>query len=190
MNSSIHDVTQFQFSSEVRLFIDTNVWILLHAPSYRADSRVLVYTEAWRRALAAGSQVFATPYLVAEFVKAYSINAWRTRPEKKIHPEYKQFRSNPEVFGQVAIEIDDAIQEMKKHVHFEPDGIEIEHLVDLLPQYGDGRADFTDLLFAHSCHKNNWTLVTDDADYAGIEVNLLTANRTLLSRSTGIVEQR
>lgn len=183
--SSILDVARYQFSRDDRLFIDTNIWILIHAPSYRPDSRILVYTEAWRRALNAGAQVFATPNSLAEFVKAYSIGAWRTRPDKKAFPEYKQFRSNTESFGRVVIEIDDAIQEMKKHVTFEADGIEIEYLIDLLPRYGEGRADFTDLLFAHMCYRNNWTLVTDDADYVGIEVNLLTANRTLLSRSIG-----
>lgn len=51
----------------------------------------------------------------------------------------------------------------------------------LLNRYQKGKADFNDLILTQLCKRQGFTLVTDDVDFRGSELKILTGNRRLLT---------
>ena len=52
---------------------------------------------------------------------------------------------------------------------------------DLLDDYAVGGFDFNDQVIAQLCKDKGLTLITNDGDFKGQDVTILTANRRLLS---------
>lgn len=51
-----------------------------------------------------------------------------------------------------------------------------------LDDYAKGRRDFNDRVLAYLCKRERLTLVTDDADFGGSDITILTANQSVLDR--------
>ena len=51
---------------------------------------------------------------------------------------------------------------------------------DLMDEYAQGGADFNDQVIRNLCRSRNLTLITDDRDFNGQGISILTANRRLL----------
>ena len=51
----------------------------------------------------------------------------------------------------------------------------------LTAEYGNGGIDFNDQVIREACKRNGLKLVTDDGDFAGQGIPILTANRRLLN---------
>lgn len=52
----------------------------------------------------------------------------------------------------------------------------------LYRQFDGGRADFNDLALSELCRRQNLKLVTDDGDFKGHDLTILTENHRLFSR--------
>jgi hypothetical protein len=50
----------------------------------------------------------------------------------------------------------------------------------LIDDYGDGKSDFNDLVLVELCKSKALKLVTDDGDFKGKDITILTANKKLL----------
>jgi predicted nuclease of predicted toxin-antitoxin system len=51
----------------------------------------------------------------------------------------------------------------------------------LLGRYEVGKADFNDQILAQLCRREELTLITDDGDFRGSGLKIVTANRRLLT---------
>ena len=51
---------------------------------------------------------------------------------------------------------------------------------DMLNVYGTGETDFNDQVIAWLCKREGLTLITNDSDFKGQEISILTANQRLL----------
>jgi predicted nuclease of predicted toxin-antitoxin system len=49
-----------------------------------------------------------------------------------------------------------------------------------MTDYESGNADFNDQIIAELCRKKQLTLITDDGDFHGQDIAILTANKRLL----------
>jgi len=50
----------------------------------------------------------------------------------------------------------------------------------LLVQYEEGDSDFNDQVLVEICKSKDLTLITHDADFKAVDINILTANKKLL----------
>lgn len=176
MNSS-QAVATYNFSPEDQLLLDTNIWMLVYGPQKPGDARVATYSQALANILAANSRIYIDVLIISEFLNTYARLKWNVLG--KPLGDFKQFRKSAN-FKPIAREIAADLKRVLKHCsRIENDfaALDIEGLVD---EYAAGDADFNDQVLADLCRKRGLTLVTDDGDFGGRGVTLVTANRRLL----------
>ena len=98
-NSAV-DVASHVFRRDEQLFLDANVWLLVHGLHGSSGRRVTTYSSALRRILEARCRI----HVVSEFINSYSRLKWRQTGTRK---EFKEFR-NSEEFKRVARDVADS----------------------------------------------------------------------------------
>ena len=169
-------VGDYDFQPEDELFLDANIWLFIYGSQNPGDARMRVYSSAFRRILEAGSRIYIDVLIVSEFINAYARLQWQIRaPDSR----FKAFRNGPD-FREVAQEIADNVRRVLSHCsriesHF--DTLDADELMD---EYAQGGADFNDQVIRNLCRSRNLKLITDDRDFNGQGISILTANRRLL----------
>lgn len=174
--SSAVDVADHVFRGDEQLFVDANVWLLVHGLHGSRGRRVTTYSSALRRILEANCRIHVDVLVVSEFINTYSRLKWRQTGTRK---EFKEFR-NSEEFKQVARDIADSVGRVVglcSRVETSFGALDLKRLLD---EYATGRTDFNDQMIRELCRSRNLTLVTDDGDFGAQGIRVLTANRRLL----------
>lgn len=174
-NSAV-DVANHVFRKNEQLFLDANVWLLVHGLHGSRGRRVTTYSSALRRILEAKCRIHADVLVVSEFINTYSRLKWRQTGTRK---EFKNFR-NSEEFKQVAREVADSVGRVMDLCSRVESGFGALDVKGLFHEYAAGQADFNDQMIRELCRSRNLTLVTDDADFGTQGIRVLTANRRLL----------
>ncbi|MCZ7667864.1 MAG: hypothetical protein M5U34_11985 [Chloroflexi bacterium] len=95
--------------------------------------------------------------------------------------DFKQFRKSSD-FQPIAQDIAANMKRVLQHTTPIASGFELLALDDLLNTYAAGNSDFNDQVLAALCQTAGLTLVTDDADFRGQGIPIITNNRNLLTR--------
>ncbi len=183
-----HDIGHYQFSSDDRLFFDTNIWITLFDCRTNPDRRenpnfVNIYGGALKRATTAKSQLFTHPFVVSEFINRMvhdehrfqvglgvadkNFKAWRRSTD------YRNFA--PIVAAQTRA--------------FTSSCTLIEHSFDsgtfgkCLLAFEEDSCDLNDELLLQICKDRRLTFVTHDGDFQQADIPVLTANPAYLRRT-------
>ena len=169
-------VGDYDFQPEDELFLDANIWLFLYGSQNPGNVRTHVYSSAFRRILEARSRIYIDVLIVSEFINAYARLQWQIRAPGR---RFKVFRNSPD-FREVAQEITDNVKRVLSHCsriesHF--DTLDADELMD---EYAQGGADFNDQVIRNLCRSRNLKLITDDRDFNGQGISILTANRRLL----------
>jgi predicted nucleic acid-binding protein len=180
MPNSGEDISVYPFGPTDELFLDANVWMLVHGPQTPGDPKVAIYSGALARILGAQSRIHIDVLILPEFINTYArLRFHILYPKSAARPNFKQFR-NSAAFEPIAKDIADAVRRVLKNcVRTESlfSTVDIDALVN---EYEKGNSDFNDQVFTEICRTKGWKLVTDDSDFKGCGVSLVTANRTLL----------
>lgn len=180
MPETIRPIDGFTFAASDKLLLDANVWLFLYSPQYRpTDRRARAYSTALKGMLAARCAIFIDAIVLSEFVNALARFTYHSMPDRTRPSDFKAFR-NSSSFKPIAKSIADScrrVLEIAKRIEC---GFTSLDTADLLRQYEYSRPDLNDLLLAHLCRVQGLTLVTDDADFRGTELAILTANTRLL----------
>ena len=180
MPSKAQDITAYEFKDSDRLLLDTNVWIFVHGPTTPGNKRVTIYSNALKRILAAESTIHIDVLVVSEFINRYARLRHSVLKETAGAPaDFKQFRRSAD-FKPVAQDIADAVRRVLKDCARTESlfsTLDIDALVD---EFEKGDSDFNDQILTELCRNKGWKLVTDDGDFKGCGVPLVTANKTLL----------
>lgn len=180
MGNSADDITSYAFSDSDQLLVDTNVWMLVHGPQKPRDPRVTVYSGALARILAAKSTIHIDVLIVSEFINAFARLRYNIlRPTVGTPLDFKRFRKTPD-FRSIAQEVADAVRRVLQNCARTESlfsALDVDSLVD---EYEKGNSDFNDQVFMELCRNKGWKLVTDDGDFRGCGVPLVTANKSLL----------
>jgi predicted nucleic acid-binding protein len=172
-----------RFRQTDRLLFDTNVWLFLYSPQYGPnDNRVRIYSGAAKSALAAQSTIFIDVLVLSEFINTWARFTYNKLPASTKPKDFKTYR-NSSAFKPVAKSIADACRRILGYATRIDSEFASLNLDNALANYEAGRADFNDYVLAELCTKNELTLVTDDADLKGRNLNILTENRRLLTSS-------
>jgi predicted nucleic acid-binding protein len=165
------------FHPEDTLFLDTNVWLSVFGPSKPGDKRSASYSEAFARLLSAGSRVFIDILVVSEFVNTYARLKWKV--EGKHVADFKDFRRSP-AFQPIARDIAADLKRVLIHCSWTEHAFDAVDLLAMVEEYAGGDSDINDLAIVRICRNQRFTLITHDADFAGQNVPILTANPRLL----------
>ena len=170
-------VNNYNFTSKDKLFLDANIWLFLHGPQQSpVRPRVKTYSQAFKRILNAKSQIHIDVLIVSEFINSYARIMWSN---PKSNMEFKRYRNSLQ-FKRIAQDIAADVKIVLQHCSPIESGFAMLELNDLLDDYAVGGFDFNDQVIAQLCKNKGLTLITNDGDFRGQGIPILTANRGLL----------
>lgn len=173
-------IDRYRFIPSDKLLLDANVWLFIYSPQYRpTDRRAKVYSTALKRVLEARSTILMDAMVLSEFVNVLTRLAYNSLPAEQRPSDFKTFRRSSS-FKTTAASIADSCARILQVVTRIESGFTSCDPADLIRRYQAGRSDFNDLLLAHVCRTEALTFVTDDADFLGSKLVILTANAKLL----------
>lgn len=174
-SSMTMSLSDYQFAPEDQLLLDANVWLLVHGPRPVADRRVDSYADAYKRILEAKSRVHIDVLLVSEIIRGIV----RIRCRLAKCGNLKEFVSSSN-YPPVAQEAVDVVRRILRCCLRIDDCFASMPVDRLIDEFGKGRSGFNDHVLSHLCRRECLTLVTDDGDFRGTNIPILTANATLL----------
>jgi len=151
-----------------KVFFDTNVLLLIFHEDFRNDPRNGKYIKLFIGILARRMEIFVNEIVLSEF---YSFALKRER-EKSNFPSVKAFRDS-EAGIEAREEIFGYMKAMLQQLNYIPSNLS---LTEMTNQFTVDSLDYNDKLIAETCRKNDFVLVTDDADYMDTEIDVLSAN--------------
>lgn len=180
--SNAQDITGYRFSNTDKLFFDANIWLYVYGPQGSPiDFRSRTYSNALANALRANSQILVDVLVVSEFVNRFARIEYEIQyPDKTKRPAFIQYRNSAD-FKPVAQAIVEAMRKILKFAARTESGFAIVDINALLTEFETGGHDFNDQILVRLCASQNLKLVTDDFDFKGKGVNILTANRRILN---------
>ncbi len=171
-------LTSYDFKPEDELLLDTNIWLFIYGPQKPGNLRVATYSQAFAKILAAQSRIYIDVLIVSEFINTIARLRW-----KLIAPHIKQFkdfrRSND--FKPVAQDIAADVKRVLNHCSRIESGFEALDINGVIAEYAVGNSDFNDQIIATLCKRKELKLVTDDGDFGGHGIPVVTANKRLLA---------
>ena len=185
MKNKAVSLKSYHFQSEDKLFFDANIWLFIYGPQEQRNSRNMgIYSSAFRRILEAQSRIYIDVLIVSEFINTYARQKWNILKRSDNISEtnrenFKNFRNSPD-FKPIAQEIADNTKRILKHCSKIESGFKTLELDSLINEYADGGNDFNDQVFKELCKSRGLKLVTDDSDFKGQGISILTANNRLL----------
>ncbi len=182
MANKVSSVNDYRFTSDDRLFLDTNIWMFVYGPQSPRNTRVETYSQVLSRILTAKCRIYIDVLIVSEFINTYSRLRWNIlgKPQRN----FKQFRKS-EVFKSIAQDIAADVRRVLSHCERLDSGFDSLDINSLIAEYATGDADFNDQVIAVLCRRKGLKLVTDDGDFRGQDIPVVTANRHLLGESHG-----
>jgi predicted nucleic acid-binding protein len=177
----IRRIDGYTFTASDKLLFDANIWLFIYSHQYRpTDRRAKAYSTALKGMIAARCAICIDAIVLSEFVNVMARLAYNSIPKTTRPSDFKAFR-NSSSFKAIAKSIADSCRRILKVATRIESGFTTLDPVALLDRYEAGKSDLNDLLLAELCSAQGLTLVTDDADFRGCDVRILTANARLLA---------
>lgn len=181
MPGKAHRISAYHFHETDQLIFDTNIWLFLYSPQYGpTDSRVRVYSSALKSVLAAHSRILIDSLVLSEFMNTMARFAYNTLPKSTKPTDFKAYRKSA-AYKSTAKGIADACRRILGHTTRTDSGFPSLNIETVLSDYEAGNMDFNDQVLAELCKRNGLTLVTDDGDFSGLGLTILTENKHLLT---------
>jgi len=177
--SARYDVTTHLFDKTAAYFIDANVWLYVFGPMPPSDWRSRVYSNAWKRLLTSGANVFIDVLVASEIMNRWArIEYARLGGDVKFG-SFKDFRSTPD-FRSVASDITATLRSILKYAKRTGTPFANVNLEATLNDFAAGTMDFVDSLICESCRAKPFILITHDGDMKVDGVDVVTGNKRLL----------
>ena len=171
-------VEKYDFQSQDELFLDANVWLYVYGPQNPKSYWVKVYSKAFERILIAKSCIYIDILVVSEFINTYARLKWNLNaPHIKA---FKTFRKSDD-FKTIAREIADNTKRVLGHCSKIESDFKTLRIDNLMNDYAAGYSDFNDQVITELCKRKGLKLITNDSDFKGQDITILTANKKLLS---------
>lgn len=183
-NNEVHNIETYKFDQPEDFLVDANVWIFIYGPQRNpALPNVQAYSSALAKMLKAKCKIHLDVTLLSEFINRHS------RMELELIHEYtelkfenfKRFRDS-EYFPDIAANISVAAKKIVQHCARIDSGFATCPIEGFLDAFAKGNKDFNDQIIEHACKIRKFALVTDDGDFGGDGVKILTANQKLLRK--------
>ncbi len=167
-----------------QVFFDTNIWMFINGGGPNAfPHKVKTYSDAYKVLLQQKNRIFINDYVIAEFYNrsikfAYEIRCQECEEQNIQPPKLKEFRRSA-AFDYEMSSIEDTCLNMLDDCEFVAVSGKHYDIASVVRECSEQRIDFSDKIIIEFCKKENLYLVTDDADYAGCGLAIITANKKL-----------
>ncbi len=175
-----HRASDYIFSNQELILIDTNIWLYLNPPAAQPISPwTKGYSGVFSQLLRSGAKPLIDSHVLSEYLNRYSrieYDAnWRGNYLK--FKDFRQSEDGVKVLGAAVAEVNQILK-FTKTIDTPFTKMDVDAI---LVKVKSGAVDFNDALFIESCRLNCYKLLTNDCDmsFGGIEV--LTNHRKLLS---------
>ncbi len=180
MAKSAEEIGKYVFQATDELLLDANVWFFVHGPHRPGDPRAAAYSGALAKIVAAKSRVYIDVLIISEFVNRYArLKHQILQGRSGVSRDFKKFRQSS-TFKTVARDIAADIRKILANCTRVESGFAPLDIESLVSDYGRGDSDFNDLVLTELCKSRAFKLVTDDGDFKGKNIAVLTANKRLL----------
>lgn len=180
MAKSAEEIGNYVFKPADELLLDANVWFFVHGPHRPGDPRAAAYSGALAKIVAAKSRIYVDVLIVSEFVNRYArLKHNILQGHSGISRDFKKFRQSL-AFKPIARDIAADVRKVLTSCTPVESGFSSLSAELLVAEYERGDSDFNDLILADLCKKKGFKLVTDDGDFRGRDLTILTANKRLL----------
>lgn len=178
MMNNIYDLSSYKFSAGETILFDANVWLYLFpAPSATKNPVAYQYSYALKNLITSKAQLALDALILSEYLNRYCRIEYSAR---NTGLQFKDFRNSPH-FASVGKAASAQASGIAKLCRLYDHPFGSVNLPELLGNFETGRHDVNDGLLTHVCSKNKWKFVTHDADFTTGGIDVLTANRKLLS---------
>ncbi len=178
MSRNVQDIETYTFLANERIFLDANIWLLVYGPSPATPRRTRIYSAAWRNMCNMSCAVYIDLIVLSEFVYRYAKLEQVQTGNRNIG--FKEFRRTP-TFTSVVVDLRQAVNSILAYCTRVESKFLTLDIDSMLQHMETGTTDFNDQVIESICGENNLTLITDDSDFSSTNLNILTANRQLLS---------
>lgn len=171
------------FAKTDRVFFDTNIWLRINNPfAPERGEKVRVYSNAYREIINLDLKIHIDIVVLSEYINRLSrmrFDIWKGENPDLGEMEFKEYRGTDD-FTEAAETIKLSVNEILMDCKPINTNFSSFNLTRLMDDFGNGKKDFNDLLIVEDCTKNNLVLVTDDIDFHGMPISILTYNQKLL----------
>ena len=180
MPGSAEEISNYTFKGTDELLLDANVWFFLYGPHRPGSPQAAAYSAAFARILAASCRIYVDVLIISEFVNRYArLKHQLLQGRRGVPREFKRFRGTA-MFKTIAKDIAADTRKILSTCTRVDSGFATLDVDVLVNSYGVGNSDINDLVLAELCRSKGFMLVTDDGDFKGKGITVLTANRRLL----------
>jgi predicted nucleic acid-binding protein len=183
MMSEIIDASSVSLSGS-RILFDTNIWILIFDFDARSvPHKMEAYSDAYGKLLKSGNTIIINDYILGEFCNRCTRIQYETDKRNSNNPaafpNYKEYRGSDEFRGTMEAVRDTCLNIVDDHEFV---GVADAHydISTVIETFCDGGLDFSDIILTEFCKRENLYLMTDDRDFGGRGLRVITANRRLL----------
>ncbi|MDD3686125.1 MAG: hypothetical protein PHE56_05100 [Bacteroidales bacterium] len=177
--SKVNNINTYNPVSDENLLFDNNVWLYLFHPMQNSNKlKQRQYSVFLKKVQTVRATIWINALVVSEFCNAWlkiEFKNWKKKPENIAKTDYKRDFVKSEQYYETVKEIKEILPQILKITTRGSDDfhkINIEHVLNLLES-----SDFNDSYYLALSKMNNWTIVTDDADFFdNPAVNIVTAN--------------
>lgn len=183
MKNKAHDLANWNFSPSDRILPDANFWINVFGPASAVGQRswrTRAYSGALGMMMSRKVSLYTDVTIMSEFVNTLARLEFNANFNGRGYHDFKTFRNSSD-FVPTARMIE---REFGKILKFSE---RLDHpysswdMPDLLRSFGKGGEDFNDQLIVEITKKYDLKLLTDDGDMTKGGVDVITANRRLLT---------
>ena len=179
MNNKVCDLASYSFSPDEKILVDANIWLYLF-PAPGGEKRFFVkgYSKAFFALISAKAQPVLDPMVLSEYLNRYCRIEWEGN-YKSTYPFFKDFRKSKD-FGTVAATAQSYALKILQCCRVHSTQADELDLKQALTALASGQIDFNDALLVNICKKQNFKLMTNDADFQCGGIEVLTTNPKLL----------
>lgn len=186
MKNKAVDVQNYHFQPQDKLLFDTNIWLIVFGIQEPKNTKQAeAYSSAFQRILEVDGKIYIDILVVSEFINTYAKQEWYL---KKLNPNFaekykksfKKFRDSSH-FKPIAQQIAADTKRILQFCQKIEDGFDKLDTNRLINKYAGGNHDFNDQILIELCKSRGLKLITNDGDFKGEEIPILTANRRLLT---------
>jgi predicted nucleic acid-binding protein len=182
------DSNEIQSLQGKGIFLDANIWIYLFCPlSNSREAIIKKYSRAFNYLIRSNNKMYLDIAVLSEFINRFQRFAYANYKENNKKDEDFQFKRDykktgdfKEILRLISSTVEKKILKWSSVVNFQYEKKDIEELIENLEETS---IDFNDLHIEKLCKAKGLFLLTDDGDFAGSSIDIISGNPKLLGHA-------
>lgn len=167
-----------------KYFCDTNIWYNIYGiASYDNEPKRVAYENLLNSIYRKKVDIYIDSLVISEFINRYMIHTMRlymgeNNIEEKEADYKKRYRKTDDC-ATCLKDVSDTIMKILRNAKFVPTSVSLD-INEIIDYFSKNRCDINDLLIDDLCERNDYWLITDDADFSFSSSKIVTYNNKLL----------